>query len=294
MFQFYYYLKSTYIVSFILKLWNILGVRPYLTFKSKFGSAKTLYISIHVCDWKDKCNDGSDEDPAMCTQWNCNAGYWKCKDGRQCLKEEYVSLCDRSPFDDYSCSDKSDEDSKMCAHWDCTHRYWKCKDRQQCIRNEYLCDSWDHCVDKSDEEPAMCAQFQQSCTAGNWRCKDGLQCITENYVCDGDPWDRGLCCDDGSDEDPAMCVEWDCPAGYWNSRFVMKIQLITTNALTNQMRTQECVRNLLMEAALLDTGDVWMKNYVYLLDMFVMEEVHKAALINVKMDYNVYRTKRCV
>ncbi len=46
MFQFYYYPKSTYIVSFILKLWNILGAVPYLAFKAKFGSAKTLYISI--------------------------------------------------------------------------------------------------------------------------------------------------------------------------------------------------------------------------------------------------------
>ncbi len=37
---------------------------------------------------KDKrCNDKSDEDPAMGAQWNCPLGYWKCHDGLQCISK---------------------------------------------------------------------------------------------------------------------------------------------------------------------------------------------------------------
>ncbi len=60
-----------------------------------------------VCDGDTgHCTDGSDEDPLVCAQWNCTAGYWKCQDGSMCIDETWVC-------EDFM--DNSDEDQVLCA-----------------------------------------------------------------------------------------------------------------------------------------------------------------------------------
>ena len=46
MFQFYYDQESIYTVSFILKLWNILGLVPYLTLRVNMVTRRIPYIPI--------------------------------------------------------------------------------------------------------------------------------------------------------------------------------------------------------------------------------------------------------
>ncbi len=46
MFQFFYDQETFYMVSFILKLWNILDPVPYLNLRAKVEMRKILYISI--------------------------------------------------------------------------------------------------------------------------------------------------------------------------------------------------------------------------------------------------------
>ncbi len=67
-----------------------------------------------MCDGgerKYQCRDKSDEDPTMCTQWNCTDGHRKCEDGLQCIHEG--SVCDGVD----NCNDKSDEDHAMCLEY---------------------------------------------------------------------------------------------------------------------------------------------------------------------------------
>ncbi len=164
-----------------------------------------------VCDIFYDCKDGSDEDPAMCAQWNCTAEGWKCPYGTKCIDRNRV--CDGSfdcTDDIYHYSEYSpDEDLAMCAQWTCSTGYWKCQDEVQCINENCVCDSQSDCFDKSDENSTMCSQW--TCPANYWKCQDGLQCISDVFVCNGERYD----CRDGSDEDPTLCTEWTCPDEYW-------------------------------------------------------------------------------
>ncbi len=153
----------------------------------------------------DSCDDKSDEDPAMCTQWNCTAGRWKCWDGLQCIDENHV--CDGSDY--RSCNDESDEDPATCTQWNCASGQWKCNDGLECIPEISVCNGRRSCKDNSDEDPAMCVQWD--CGVGYWKCKDGVECIPAWHVCDG-LWN--ITCKDGSDEDPATCTQWECHSGY--------------------------------------------------------------------------------
>ncbi len=124
-----------------------------------------------VCDGKHECNDKSDEDPLVCTQYNCHPRKWKCQDGLQCINR--YEVCDGKP----ECNDRSDEDSVVCTHWKCRAGYWKCKDKPQCIEEALVCDGEHDCNDRSDEDPAVCTQY--NCTV---KCQDGLQCIDWDEV----------------------------------------------------------------------------------------------------------------
>ena len=140
----------------------------------------------------------------MCAEWSCTAGYWKCKDGLQCIWERNV--CNKY----YDCEDESDEDPMMCNGTDCMAGYRKCWNHPQCRHEHLMCDGKPHCKYSTDEDTAMCAQW--NCSDGHWRCNDGLQCIPINWVCDGNLWPTHKCRDE-SDENPAMCMAWNCSTG---------------------------------------------------------------------------------
>ncbi len=59
------------------------------------------------------CDDKSDEDPVMCTQWNCLNDWQKCNDRLQCI--HLSSVCNGK----HDCNDKSDEDPNMCSQYKC-------------------------------------------------------------------------------------------------------------------------------------------------------------------------------
>ncbi len=167
-------------------------------------NGQCLYKS-HVCDDnRYDCNDKSDEDPAMCSHWNCTVGRWKCKDGLQCITEYLV--CNAV----HNCNDKSDEDRAFCAKWDCYAGsmrkmipLWKCNDGFQCVGEEERCNGEPDCKDKSDEDHSMCGP-QWNCSSWHVKCANNWQCIRDRHVCDKIPE-----CDDGSDElcnDPCLKV----------------------------------------------------------------------------------------
>ncbi len=72
----------------------------------------------YVCNANPSCADGSDEDPAVCAEWNCTAGYWKCQSDLWCIKDYRV--CDGKN----SCTDWADEDDLLCAQWNCPANRW--------------------------------------------------------------------------------------------------------------------------------------------------------------------------
>ncbi len=156
-----------------------------------------------MCNKRDDCDDGSDEDHTMCSMLGtCTAGYWKCPGQWQCRSEHLK--CDGK----LHCRDKSDEDPVMCTQWNCTEGYWKCQDGLQCIPKVRVCDGYNWptygCRDGSDEDPAMCTRW--NCNAGGektldcngcdlTKCADNLQCINRGAICDNE-----FDCKDRSDE----------------------------------------------------------------------------------------------
>lgn len=135
----------------------------------------------------------------------CNEGKWTCKDGRRCIKEEYV--CDGF----IHCQDGSDEKHEVCALWNCSTGNWKCSNNI-CIIEDNVCDGIHSklngsCGDGSDEADGLCSTWQ--CRENRWKCPTN-KCILLDTVCNGQDD-----CTDGADENYSMCNQWNCTYGFW-------------------------------------------------------------------------------
>ncbi len=166
-----------------------------------------------VCDgevntWSG-CYDVSDE--ADCQAWECQPGYWRCKDNLFCVRIKTI-MDGRA-----DCEDGSDENKTNHAVRSCLSGQYQC-DNFQCIERSHVCDGRNFmvdltaihdCFDGSDE--ANCEEWE--CNPGFWKCADNLQCIRAAAVCN-----RHLGCLDGSDEDNKLCGceqenDWPCVDG---------------------------------------------------------------------------------
>ncbi|XP_055630192.1 serine protease nudel isoform X2 [Toxorhynchites rutilus septentrionalis] len=125
---------------------------------------------LHVCDGKQDCLDGADENPTMCATMNQNqtAGF--------CLTEEFRCAngrcMDKSKFCDgrNDCGDLSDEPNECSCY-----TYYKATNPTK------ICDGVRNCWDKSDENPRLC-----KCQETNFRCGESGACVPHDHVCDGD------------------------------------------------------------------------------------------------------------
>ncbi len=167
----------------------------------------------------DSCNDGSDELPSICANWNCSSGMRKCGNDK-CI--DITSICNETGH----CNE--DSAAQLCVNWSCRDKYWECKDRNKCIKETLLCDGKVDCYDKSDEVHLFCKEY--TCLPGYTKCANNHQCVKKVDICDGEDD-----CNDGSDElcnsdclriqlggkksiirkceeDPAVCVpvEYSC------------------------------------------------------------------------------------
>ncbi len=130
------------------------------------------------------CNDGSDELPRTCENWNCGPGITKCGN-MKCI--EVSNTCNNS-------GQCNEEDAKqLCENWRCAETWWQCKDRNECLKETLLCDGKVDCYDKSDEVDLFCNEY--SCLSGYTKCANNHQCVKKVDICD-DKDD----CNDGSDE----------------------------------------------------------------------------------------------
>ncbi|XP_061782869.1 uncharacterized protein [Nerophis lumbriciformis] len=175
-----------------------------------------------LCDGKEDCPDGDDED--FCVKTCPSKDYFKCKDRRRCVSK--TLLCDGRSH----CFDGSDEVGcptvalpvTQANVLKCRKGYRQCKNGVECVSYSHVCDGERDCKDGSDEEecdeqhvtapkPSIEASSKivpslPSCISPSVLCPHpsvGL-CITPKQFCDGQKD-----CPDGSDED--NCVK-RCPS----------------------------------------------------------------------------------
>ncbi|XP_063962020.1 uncharacterized protein LOC129270546 [Lytechinus pictus] len=139
--------------------------------------------SIHVCDGREECQEGEDEENCGGGDESCPESSFKCDMGR-CISSSFY--CDFV----LHCLDHSDE--KNCVHPPCNANEFECNNRQ-CIEASKQCDITPDCVDGSDEE--LC----QFCSGDTFQCYDGT-CIPGRSVCDG-----SLDCPGLNTEDEQLC-----------------------------------------------------------------------------------------
>ncbi|XP_058123209.1 serine protease nudel [Anopheles ziemanni] len=129
-----------------------------------------------LCDRKNDCGDGSDEDQTFCAArnrtTNCLPHQLRCANGK-CIDKS--SFCDRKN----DCGDSTDE-----PH-DCScYTYLRITDPGK------ICDGVRNCWDKSDENPRVCR-----CHATSFRCGESDICVPYDFVCD-----KERDCPNGEDE----------------------------------------------------------------------------------------------
>ena len=89
-----------------------------------------------MCDGEVHCFDEADENPEMCHNHTCLAGWAKCADNLQCIPVSHVGATQsRFVYCDgiVDCKDKSDEDEAVCRTKTCPNSWWRCQDGLQCV-----------------------------------------------------------------------------------------------------------------------------------------------------------------
>lgn len=174
------------------------------------------------CDFDTDCSDGSDEDPAMCTDLyrECSESEFQCAN-KKCIQKSW--RCDN----DNDCGDAERSDEKDCLVYQCKSEQFKCRSGH-CIANKLVCDGNRDCDDASDEQDCK-PRFPDGryCLPTQFQCNNTV-CLRQDFVCDGEQ----DCAGDGSDtsdEEPGLCEHHECdPARKFlcnNKRCIPKWQI---------------------------------------------------------------------